>query len=89
MWDQLKDLESAPVPRLDALANLAASLLARRALPLAALKVVRRAGGGGRAGEGLGVWLGRRVPWFCVGGRKRGAPFKRQNPRPKAGAAGR
>ncbi|GBF89357.1 hypothetical protein Rsub_02235 [Raphidocelis subcapitata] len=40
VWDQLKELEAAPVPRLDALANLTAALLARRALPLAALKVV-------------------------------------------------
>lgn len=41
VWDHIKGVEAAPVTRLDNLAALAAALLAKGALPLAALKVVR------------------------------------------------
>jgi len=52
MWDQLKEVEAAPVARLDNLAALLATLFAKRVLPLSALKVVSLDGGAGRAAAG-------------------------------------
>lgn len=40
IWDLLKEVEASPVARLDNLAALMATLMARHVLPLSALKVV-------------------------------------------------